>query len=191
MSLLEELNSLTLPAAGHWHKSKSKVPRYAFGKGAKKDFSWYFEGDSKVKVKSIKDICRWLSKCTYASDQELFLEDDFWQHPVTFESLRKGDCEDHALWAWRKLLELGIHCEFVCGQWLDRKDGEIVETGHAWVNFKNPKTMTWNVLESTEKNLKLMVLGFDDAEKLYFPEVSINGELQTYRYTIAKGRRRS
>ena len=191
-SILEELNTLSLPAAGHWHKRKSNVPRYTFGKGAKKDFTWYFKGDSAVRTKSVRDICRWLTRCKYLSDEALFVEDDFWQHPVTFEHLRKGDCEDHALWAWRKLLEIHVDAEFVCGQWLERNDsGEIVETGHAWVNFKDPKTHRWHVLESTEKNLRLMVLHLDAAEKMYFPEVAINGNLETYRYSVSKGRRRA
>ncbi len=33
-----------------------------------------------------------------------------------FRGKRRGDCKDHALWAWRKLNELGIAAELVCGQ---------------------------------------------------------------------------
>lgn len=183
------INSLVLPPAGYWHKRESQVPRYTFGKGSKKDFSWYFEGKSKVKVKSLREICKWLAKCEYVRDEDLFLEDDFWQHPVTFEALRKGDCEDHALWAWRKLIELKIPAEFVAGQWIERTNGQREETGHAWVNFQDKK-MRWNVLECTEKNSLRMIVPFDDAEKRYFPEVSVDGELKTYRFTVAKKRRR-
>src|SRR5690348_3236184 len=49
---------------------------------------------------------RMAADCEYVRDP--VHERDFWQHPKTFEQLRKGDCEDHALWAWRKLTELGI-----------------------------------------------------------------------------------
>src|SRR5205085_1473130 len=68
-------------------------------------FAWYFEGQSAVTVGSVDDVCEWLLECEYVHDPELFHEPDFWQHPRTFERLRKGDCEDHALWAWRKLVE--------------------------------------------------------------------------------------
>ena len=186
----KDLERLVLPPAGYWHKRASDVPRYNFGKGAKKDFAWYFEGTSRVQVKSLKEICKWLAKCGYMSDRELFVEDDFWQHPVTFEHLRKGDCEDHALWAWRKMTELGIPAEFVCGQWIERNNGARKETGHAWVNFEDLETRTWLVMESTEKNPRRMVLTYAEAEQYYFPEFAVNGELKTYRYSIAKTRRR-
>jgi hypothetical protein len=45
----------------------------------------------------------------------LFGEADFWQHPSTFERLRTGDCEDFAVWAWRKLIELGYDVDLVAG----------------------------------------------------------------------------
>lgn len=190
MAVTADLERLVLPAAGYWHKRESSVPRYAFGQGAKKDFSWYFQGQSKVTVRSLKDICSWLVRCEYMSDMELFQEEDFWQHPVTFEYMRRGDCDDHALWAWRKLAELKIPTEFVCGQWLEKKDGQVKETGHAWVHFEDPKTKLWCVLESTEKNQKRMIVPFVKAEEYYFPEYAIDPRLKTYRYTIAAGRRR-
>lgn len=183
-------DSLILPPAGHWHKKESCVPRYKFGKGAKHDFSWYFKGESGVSVRSVKQICKWLRKCKYVSDEELFFEEDFWQHPITFESLRKGDCDDHALWAWRKLLELEVQAEFVSGEWLEEENGSLVRTGHAWVNFNDPVTKRWNVLESTAKSASKIIIPFSKAEKSYFPRVSIDGELKTYRYTVAKKQRR-
>ena len=42
----------------------------------------------------------WLLGCVYARDRDLFRNPDYWQHPCNFEGLRKGDCEDFALWAW-------------------------------------------------------------------------------------------
>ena len=184
------LDHLVLPPAGYWHKTESSVPRYAFGEGAKKDFHWYFQGESKVKVRSLKEICRWLAACEYMSDMELFQERDFWQHPITFEYLRKGDCDDHALWAWRKLSELGCLTEFVSGQWLERKNGEVKETGHAWVHFQDPESKLWCVLEATEKSARKMIVPFPKAEEYYFPEYSVDKDFKTYRFTIAKGRRR-
>lgn len=67
-----------------------------------------------------------------APDHEAFGSPDFWQHPADFEVTRRGDCEDHALWAWRKLAELGIAAEFVVGCKLV---GEGAWEGHAWVHL--------------------------------------------------------
>ena len=69
-----------------------------------------------VPVQSIDDIVAWLQSCEYVTDLDLFHERDFWQHPGTFERLRRGDCEDFALWAWRKLAEVGIDAEFCVGR---------------------------------------------------------------------------
>ena len=90
-----------------WARSPAVLPTRAFGRGSVRDFRWYFERESEVPVRSIDEVCDWLLGCAYVSDRELFNESDFWQHPGTFERLRQGDCEDYALWAWRKLVELG------------------------------------------------------------------------------------
>ena len=97
-------------------------------------FRWYFEGESTVRTATVDDVCEWLGACQYVSDDQLFNEADFWQHPRTFEQVRKGDCEDHALWAWRKLIELGHPAEFFVGQWLE--GGGAHHDGHAWVVFE-------------------------------------------------------
>ena len=78
----------------------------AFGPGSRCDFAHYFEGESHVPVASIDDIVRWLTSCEYDTDIALFHEQDVWQHPADFEQLRRGDCEDFALWAWGKLAEI-------------------------------------------------------------------------------------
>ena len=100
--------------------------------GARRPFSWFFDGESKVQVNDIEAVCTWLDGCEYVSDQELFREPDFWQHPLTFEQIRRGDCEDHALWAWRKLSELGIEARFFLG-----RTSSAQRTGrmHAWVGL--------------------------------------------------------
>jgi len=117
-----------------WEPASSFLIRAdRFGAGSRKPFSWYFEGQSTVTVKDVDEICEWLTGCQYMPDADLFREPDYWQHPLTFEQLRKGDCEDHALWAWRKMVELGFAADFYVGQWLT--NGE--RTGfHAWVVFE-------------------------------------------------------
>jgi hypothetical protein len=110
------------------------VPRLAhFGSGARHEFGWYFEGESAVAVADLAELQRWLGDCAYAADPQLFQESDFWQHPRTFEQLRRGDCEDFALWAWRKLVELGYDADLVVG----RSIVPAERAGrHAWVMFR-------------------------------------------------------
>src|SRR5262245_59784941 len=100
-----------------WERIPSRIPADRFGLGSTRRFEWYFEGPSALAVQSVEDLCSWLSDCEYVTDAELFQERDFWQHPHTFELIRKGDCEDYALWAWRKLAEMGIDAELVIGRW--------------------------------------------------------------------------
>ena len=91
-----------------WEAIEHDLPLAYFGSGAVNEFDWYLQGESDVVVETLADVQAWLAECAYARDQDLFQVPDFWQHPRTFEQLRKGDCEDHALWAWRKFHELGI-----------------------------------------------------------------------------------
>lgn len=147
-----------------------------FGSGCKKDWSWYFEGESTVKVRDLEDILKWLAECEYVSDKELFVEEDFWQHPITFERIRKGDCEDHALWAWRKLTELGISAEFACGKTLDSES----HSRHAWVTYKIGRRIY--LLETTCKSTAEMVYPLPIAKDLYQPHVAVGSDFKTYVY---------
>lgn len=149
------------------------LPAQTFGSGSRKDFGWYFEGQSQVTVSSIDEICAWLRECEYIHDQVLFMQQDFWQHPITFEQIRRGDCEDHALWAWRKMKELGISAEFIVG--------EVQDVGyHAWVVFKHQDHRY--LLESTQKSGK-MIYPLRRTKQIYRPDVGIDHGLKTYRYT--------
>ena len=91
-----------------WSRQAAHIPHHSFAKGSLNKFRWYLEGNSQVVVSSLEDVCHWLKTCQYAQDEVLFNQSDHWQHPSQFEQTRQGDCEDHALWAWRKLGELGI-----------------------------------------------------------------------------------
>lgn len=114
------------------------VPRLAlFGAGARHDFGWYFEGESAVSVRELEELQRWLGECAYDTDPTLFQEPDFWQHPRTFEQLRRGDCEDFALWAWRKLVELGYDADLVVGRCVQPP---AQDSRHAWVVFRREGT---------------------------------------------------
>ena len=122
----------TLRVEDPWAPSARVLDRSVMGSGARHDFSWFLEGTTAVNPANLEEIRLWLLGCTYASDPDVFHERDYWQHPKTFEHLRKGDCEDFALWTWRKLLELGFDARFYLGRVLD--DGDW-RSRHAWVVF--------------------------------------------------------
>lgn len=141
-----------------------------FGPGSLRQFPWYFEGDSTVAVRSVDDVCHWLTECEYVSDPLLFNESDFWQHPRTFEHLRKGDCEDHALWAWRKLVELGHRADMFVGQWLG--SASHGQGRHAWVVFEKGGELF--LLEPVAKDGTPAVRLLREVRDEYVPHFSVD-----------------
>ena len=163
-----------------WERSSATLPARAFGRGSVRDFRWYFERESGVPVASIDEVCDWLLGCTYVSDRELFNESDFWQHPRTFERLRQGDCEDYALWAWRKLVELGVDAELVSGRWdVTREDAGH----HAWVVYREGGTEF--LLESVARTRSAMVRPLAEVRRQYRPHVSVNARFETTAFAGA------
>ncbi|MCA9917539.1 MAG: transglutaminase-like cysteine peptidase [Anaerolineales bacterium] len=158
-----------------YEKEATRVHHTEFGAGSRRPFSHYLNGESRVMVQSLDDICRWLQQCEYVRDSELFGQRDVWQHPGEFETRRKGDCEDHALWAWRKLKELNIPAEFVVGRtvWSETNNGV-----HAWVAFEeNGRSY---ILESTNK--KQLIFPLETIQTRYHPWFSVDMNSQTYRF---------
>jgi hypothetical protein len=161
-----------------WSKQRHKLAKEVFGMGNHHGWDWYLEGRSRVKVKSAKEIVDWLRDCEYVGDLALFNEKDFWQHTVTFEELRKGDCEDHALWAWRKLKELGIPAEFVVG-----RSGPATARGnhaHAWIQLELSGQPC--LMETVANKRQQMTFPLDDVRRKYCPAYSVDTNLITYRY---------
>ena len=160
-----------------WRAVDHHAPVLQYGPGCIHEFKWYMEGESRVKVTSVNDVCRWLRRCKYVSDVELFNQDDFWQHPLTFEQIRKGDCEDHALWAWRKLLELGLPAEFMVGRWLVNGESQF----HAWVVFRERKQDY--LLETVARTRETMLRPLSQAKPQYIPHLSVTGDLTRRIYS--------
>jgi hypothetical protein len=159
-----------------WERVTIRVPPSVFGPGSRRPFADYFEGASCVPVRSIDDIVAWLQTCEYVSDPELFHERDFWQHPRTFEKLRRGDCEDFALWAWRKLAEIGIDAEFCVGRVIcdDRPD---VARQHAWVVYRVAGTAF--LFEPAARTRTRMIRSLEDAMAEYVPHFAVNHRFDT------------
>ena len=129
------LARLWLASNDPWAHVVHPVPFRYFGLGSRREFNWYLEGNSVVGVASIHEIKRWLLGCVYKTDRALFDDPDFCQHPEMFEGLRQGDCEDHAIWAWRKLKELGVPARLYSGRVLMPVTGGA--GFHAWVVFEH------------------------------------------------------
>ena len=161
-----------------WERLSHRIAPHRFGMGSRHDFRWYFEGESTVSVENIEAICEWLAECEYIRDPDLFHERDFWQHPRTFEQLRKGDCEDHALWAWRKLTELGIPAEFYVGRWQTANDGE--PGFHAWVVCKHAGVDY--LLEATASNRAAILRPLAEVRDNYVPHFAIDAQFNSFAF---------
>jgi hypothetical protein len=171
------LNDITVEDP--WQRSPESISASKFGSGNTHEWAWYFEGRSDVQVSTVKELCRWLSKCKYAYDKALFNEADFWQHPLTFETTRKGDCEDHSLWTWRKLHELGYETEFVVGYYLDNK--QQLKGRHAAVVFTRNGLRYFfdTVRKGGQQN---MIFPIRNTLKMFCPQYSVDSHFNTYRY---------
>ncbi len=157
--------------ADPWESMPFDVEPCSFGLASVHEFSTYLEGRSAVAVASLDDLCGWLRECEAVDDFTLFRRADHWQHPVSFEQLRRGDCEDHALWAWRKLRELGLPTSFMAGVW--------GSTAHAWTLF-NFQRVSY-LLEATSKRDPLFQ-PIDAVRHQYCPALAIDEHLRTHVY---------
>ena len=160
-----------------WERFELSIAPHHFGVGSRQPFSWYFEGESAVSVATIEEICEWLRGCEYVSDLALFHDRDFWQHPRTFEQIRRGDCEDHALWSWRKLTELGYAAELIIGQF---KRETYNDSGHVWVVFTaNNQTF---LLDAVAKDPTQLLRPLAEVRDEYVPHAGVDAAFQTWGY---------
>ncbi|MCH8959950.1 MAG: hypothetical protein IH820_01140 [Bacteroidetes bacterium] len=178
---LSRLLMRLLPLDNPWERFASSVPLSVYGMGARREFRWYFEGRSSVEIQSIEEIQEWLLGCEYVSDPDLFQEADFWQHPCTFEQLRKGDCEDFALWAWRKMVRLGYQAEFVAGRCLQPGCSDIDQGhGHTWLVFEKDEAVY--LFDPIIRERDHMIQPLDAVRHEYIPEVSVDQHFNRYAY---------
>jgi hypothetical protein len=170
-----------VPVEDQWERLHVSIPVRSYGAGAIHDFDWYFSGESAVRVTSVGEIRAWLSTCRYVRDDDLFRERDFWQHPTTFEKLREGDCEDHAIWAWRKLVELGYDADLVFGRCpAPDADAEARACGHVWVVYRHEGQAF--LFETVAKHEDRMVVPLGDAPPRYRPELGVDRERRRFAF---------
>jgi hypothetical protein len=167
--LIRYLTTFFEQGSDPWDRLAVDCAPETFGLGSRRRFVEYFRGTSRVPVRTFDDICNWLRGCECVADEALFLEADYWQHPLTFEQLRKGDCEDHALWAWRKLSELGVAALFVSGRWRG--------VAHTWIVLTQGDLD--HLLETTSKTGS-MIQPLRAVGTEYCPALAIDTQLRTW-----------
>jgi hypothetical protein len=158
-----------------WDRVSTGVPAKVFGPGSHRPFAEYFRGKTTVRVESIDDIVSWLQSCDYVSDLELFQRRDVWQHPRAFERRRRGDCEDFALWAWRKLAEVGIDAEFCVGR-VTCGDAEAARQ-HAWVVYRVDDEAF--LFEPAARERSRMIRPLAEAMDDYVPHFAVDHRFET------------
>lgn len=125
------------------------------------EFLAYLSGDLTVKCNSLGEIQVFLGKCRYVRDADQFGVGDYWMRPQHFERVRRGDCEDFALWTWRQLLAMGLEARLVLGR--------VGRDRHAWVTFSDSERHY--IFEPTiRRRRKLSRLEIS----IYEPDVSIS-----------------
>ncbi len=173
-----------LPSRDPWERWELGLDVKLFG--ASEYFRAYSLRQSTVGVASLDDICEWLLGCAYHNHTEQSSEQTFWPPPPDFEGSRRGDCKDHALWAWRKLNELGIAAELVCGQ--SRADDEDFQSlsnyeffqGHAWVQFQRDEVEY--LLEPALKVRGSMIRPLGGLRACYIPWFAVGPDFRRYKY---------
>jgi len=170
--------------ADPWERINYRVPVKRYGAGSIHDFAWYFEGASGIATSNVDDIQEWLLGCEYVSDPDLFRVPDYWQHPRTFEQIRRGDCEDHAIWAWRKLVELGIDADLIegrCLPWTPREPSD--DRGHVWVVFRRNGQAF--LFETTCKVKHAMITPLAEMSRKYRPELGVDRNRKSFAFAGA------
>ncbi len=164
------------PLESPWERVAVPVPAAAFGSGSQRHFRNYLEGPSHLPMPSIEAMLEWLRTCEYVSDPEQFHQRDVWQHPGEFEVRRRGDCEDFALWAWRKLADIGIEAEFFVGRALARTQAA---GQHAWVVFRRGGDEF--LFEPAAKSPRA-IRELDDAREEYVPHFAVDHRCETWAF---------
>jgi hypothetical protein len=173
-----------LPSRDAWERWELGLDVKLFG--SSEYFRAYCLRESSVAVGSLDEICEWLLGCEYHNHAAQRGEHDFWPPPPDFEGTQRGDCKDHALWAWRKLNELGLAAELVCGQSrANDVDFQALSTyeffeGHAWVQFYRDGVEY--LFEPAVKDRGSMIRPLAGLRACYIPWFAVGPDFRRYKY---------
>ena len=160
-----------------YERQDISVPPSWFAAPSHGAFADYRAGHSDVPVQTLQDIETWLRGCEYVATRTR--NPDWTQLCRQFETERVGNCLDHALWAWRKMLELGYQAELVFG----RPDPHAkVQWRHAWIVLTYNERRMW--FESvTKEPAKPMLLRLSYDDDTFWPEAGVDAENKCFGYT--------
>jgi len=160
----------------NWIYDKVKFSLSDLGYNSRKNMSSYMEGNSKIEISNISDLCNVLIRCDYVPFSDLLKKNDTWNSPLTFEKGCKGNCVDSSLWVFRKLIELDFEVEFFVGEWLSNGSPKQ----HAWIVFQeNGKE---KLLETVSKDIRKMLYHLDEVRNIYIPWASVDNKFKSRLY---------
>jgi hypothetical protein len=167
------------PAYGRWERVAVRGRPQHYGAARARDLADYLRGPTTVDLSSVAEVEQWLRGCQFERDP--MRGDDWSAHPFAFEYLRRGNCLDHALWAWRKLVDLGADAELVIG-WQGGLH-EAVRGGsarHAWVIVRN--TAGDLLMEPAAKDGAMWRRLAEIGEGEYWPEFGVRRDGEHFTY---------
>lgn len=160
-----------------WERFRIRPPAWAIDRAQLATLARYAAGPSTVHVERPSDIETWLRGCAYERSHAFRLDTPDWATlPFVFEFTRRGDCLDHAVWAWRRFVELGADADLVLGWAGAPWEG----SRHAWVLLRNGGE-AW-VLETAEKGSRPMARPLAEVRTAYLPEVGINRRGRSFAF---------
>jgi len=142
----------------------------------------YFNKPLNTHPKTLAEIETFLLSCKYLSDRKTRSQSDFWEPPDIFEQRKTGDCEDHAIWAWRHLDNLGYKARLVlgkCKKWhawvhiLVNGRAYLLEATqkHKWFPFTESYDAHWSVERVGKKKFAFFLhAGSDEGQSIGSPE---------------------
>jgi hypothetical protein len=159
-----------------YEQTRMPVPPARYGAPHKRAFADYLAGPSTVDAQSFESIEEFLRGCTYVDSPSR--ANDWTKLTAEFESTRVGNCLDHSLWAWRKMIELGYDAELVIG--LSHPNRQAVRR-HAWVAFHTETEHVY--IETTEKRPDVIMFRVVEPDvDEYWPEVGVRHDCQRVGY---------
>ena len=160
-----------------WTSIDYHLPLSVFGSACMEQFQTWFDGKLVQEITSINAMCDYMIGCRHVPDIKQHNQRDVWMHPVDFERLKKGDCEDFSLWAWRRLSAMGYETEFMTGA--VAKDGDLF--GHAWLVYHDDGIPY--LLETSGYSHETMVRPLAEVKHDYFPRASVDQSFQRRLYS--------
>jgi hypothetical protein len=133
------------------------------------NFEEYLGARLAVPLRDALGVIGFLRGCRYVRDKEAFGREEVWLHPEDFERTRAGDCEDHALWAWVRMIRLRHDARYTVGL---REGG-----GHAWVTLYRRSSVT--VFETTARRTGEYLFDSGEARE-YEPVWSVGAEARFF-----------